>query len=71
MKNWLFRKLQPLIEAAITQRIVMFHDALVERHQIKAISTGHCTAVGVAAQDQLLQPSSPPRRQELCGHVRA
>jgi len=34
MRNWLFKYFEPLIQATITDRIVTFHEAMVERGQI-------------------------------------
>jgi len=36
MIDWIFRRLEPRIQAAITDRIVTFYEALVERGQIAA-----------------------------------
>jgi hypothetical protein len=46
MVEWIFKKIEPLVQAAITKRIIVFHDALVSRGQIDAISGGHYKAVG-------------------------
>ena len=32
--NWLFEKLESRINALITRRILLFHDALISREQI-------------------------------------
>lgn len=37
MRNWIYRMLEPLIEVAITNRLLMFHGVLVERGQIKPL----------------------------------
>ena len=34
MKAWIFKKFSDMLEAAITMRIVMFHDAMIKRGQI-------------------------------------
>jgi len=38
MIDWLFKKLEPLIQAAITNRVLKFHDAMIDRGQIPPIS---------------------------------
>jgi hypothetical protein len=36
--GWLWKLFEPYVQAAITHRIIMFHDALVERQQIPPIT---------------------------------
>jgi len=37
MINWLWKKLEPYVDTHITRRILLFHDAMVRRGQIKYI----------------------------------
>ena len=37
MTKWLWKKLEPYVNAKITMRILMFHEAMIERGQIKPI----------------------------------
>jgi len=37
MIKWLWGKIEPYVNAKITMRILMFHDAMIERGQIKPI----------------------------------
>jgi hypothetical protein len=48
MKSLIFRWIKPLVDALITERINLFHDALVERRQIKTIQETGYRPVGVS-----------------------
>lgn len=37
MIKWLWGKIEPYVNAKITMRILMFHDAMIERGQVKPI----------------------------------
>lgn len=62
MFGYLFRKLEPLIDAAITKRIIMFHDALVGRGQIKPISIERYSGADCSESGHTLLQSSPTRQ---------
>ncbi len=57
----LFEQLRPLIDAEITGRIVMFHNALVERGQIGAPPALFGATVDYKVDEE--QPSSLPQLQ--------
>jgi len=41
MIGWLWQLIENRVEAAITRRIVLFHNALIERKQIKPPPIGY------------------------------
>ena len=45
MIKWLWGKLEPYVNSQITMRILMFHDAMIERGQIKPINKPRQPAV--------------------------
>jgi len=63
MRLWIFRKLEPLIEAAITQRIILFHDALVTRQQIDPAISDRCKGGYCSQSSQILPLASQPGRR--------
>ncbi len=42
MIQWLYRRLEPFIQTVITERILLFHAAMIRRGQIQPIEPGRC-----------------------------
>ncbi len=53
--NWLKKKLEPWIQGLVTGRILLFHDALVYRGQIKPIPPAGPVSEGPPEQTSLKQ----------------
>ncbi len=42
MIQWLYRRLEPFVQTVITERILLFHAAMIRRGQIQPIEPGRC-----------------------------
>jgi len=68
MRLWIFRKFEQLIEAAITRRIVVFHDALVSRGEL---NTARCTEGYSSESGPFLPPCGQSRHSGSHEHEHA